>query len=58
MANKIKREKTQEDEDRELEEFIAAQQKTRTSLLKKVGIIIVCVLLVFAFCLPSLVSLI
>ena len=58
MTQKIKREKSQEDEDRELKEFMKQQEKERNGLLKKIGIIVVCVLLVFAFCLPSLASLI
>lgn len=53
MAQKVKRDKKAEDEERELEEFIAARKKARASLVKKVLIIVVCIGLVFAFCLPA-----
>lgn len=44
--------------DRELEEFVAARKEARKQTAKRVGIIIICVALIFAFCLPAVGTLI
>ena len=43
-----------EREERELEEFVAAQREKRKSMIKGALAVIVCIGLVLAFCLPSI----
>ena len=39
--------------DSELEKYVAERKEARKQALKRAGIIIICVALVFAFCLPA-----
>lgn len=55
MAYKVVNEKHRaEKEEREIEEFIAAQKEKRKTIIKSALAIIVCAGLVVAFCLPSI----
>ena len=58
VANSKSKQRQKElEEDRELEEFIANRSQARKELAKKVLIIIICLGLVMAFCLPSVAAL-
>ena len=48
----------QKTEDEILAEFAAEQRKKRLDMLKRVGVIILCIFLVIAFCLPAITVLI
>ncbi|MCD8199819.1 MAG: hypothetical protein LUD25_02525 [Coriobacteriaceae bacterium] len=52
MAQKKTSKQRQEDAD--LEAYLEAQRVRRTSILKRVGIIILCLALVVAFCIPAI----
>ncbi len=52
MAQKKTSKQRQEDAD--LEAYLAAQRVRRNSILKRVGIIILCLALVVAFCIPAI----
>lgn len=55
MGSKVINEKHRaEKEERELEEFVAAQQEKRKTMLKSALAVIVCLGLILAFCLPSI----
>ena len=55
MGAKVINEKhRKEREERELEEFIAAQREKRKAMLKTAVVVVVCLRLVVAFCLPSI----
>ena len=55
MGAKVINEKhRKEREERELEEFIAAQREKRKAMLKTAVVVVVCLGLVIAFCLPSI----
>ena len=55
MGAKVINEKhRKEREERELEEFIAAQREKRKAMLKTAVVVVVCLGLVVAFCLPSI----
>ena len=55
MGAKVINEKhRKEKEERELEEFIAAQREKRKAMLKTAVVVVVCLGLVIAFCLPSI----
>lgn len=41
-------------EEQELEEFVAAQKEKRKTMIKSAVAIVLCVGLIFAFCLPSI----
>lgn len=53
MAYTVKRAK-EEQEERELEEFVESRRERRKTLIKNTLIVVVCLGLVLAFCLPSL----
>lgn len=53
MTYNLKKDK-EEQEQREIEEFIENKRERRKMLVKNVLIVIVCLGLVLAFCLPSL----
>ena len=55
MGAKVINEKhRKEREERELEEFIAAQREKRKAMLKTAVVVVLCLGLVVAFCLPSI----
>ena len=55
MGAKVINEKhRKEREERELEEFIAAQREKRKAMVKTAVVVVVCLGLVIAFCLPSI----
>ena len=55
MGSKVINEKHRaEREEKVLEEFIAAQQAKRKTMIKSAIAIVLCVGLIFAFCLPSI----
>lgn len=55
MGSKVINEKHRaEREERELEEFVAAQQAKRKTMIKSAIAIVLCAGLVIAFCLPSI----
>ena len=55
MGAKVINEKhRKEREERELEEFIAAQREKRKAMLKTAVVVVVCLGLVVSFCLPSI----
>lgn len=55
VANSKSRQRQKElDEERELQEFIDSRSQARKELIKKILIIILCLGLVMAFCLPSI----
>lgn len=55
MGAKVINEKhRKEKEERELEEFIAAQREKRKAMVKTAVVVVVCLGLVIAFCLPSI----
>lgn len=55
MGAKVINEKhRKEKEERELEEFIVAQREKRKAMVKGALVVIVCLGLVVAFCLPSI----
>ncbi len=39
--------------DAELEEFVMSQKEARKQALKRAGIIVICVVLIIAFCFPA-----
>lgn len=53
MSYNVKREKD-EKEERELEEFVASRKEKTKTIIKNTLIVLVCLILVVAFCLPSL----
>lgn len=55
MAQKVVRQsKREEAEERELQEFIEQRNKARKDMAKRVIIILLCIGLVIAFCMPSI----
>ncbi len=44
--------------DVELEEFVLSRKEARKQFLKRVGIVVICVILIFAFCFPAVTTLI
>ena len=55
MGAKVINEKhRKEKEERELEEFIAAQREKRKAMVKTAVVVVVCLGLVIAFCPPSI----
>ena len=55
MGAKVINEKhRKEKEERELEKFIAAQREKRKAMVKTAVVVVVCLGLVIAFCLPSI----
>lgn len=55
MAQKVVRQsKREEAEERELQEFIEQRNKARRDMAKRVIIILLCIGLVIAFCMPSI----
>lgn len=59
MANRVANSKSRQrqkelDEERELQEFIDSRSQARKELIKKIIIIVLCLGLVMAFCLPSI----
>lgn len=44
--------------DVELEEFVLSRKEARKQFLKRVGIVVICVVLIFAFCFPAVTTLI
>jgi t-SNARE complex subunit (syntaxin) len=44
--------------DVELEEFVLSRKEARKQFLKRIGIVVICVILIFAFCFPAVTTLI
>ncbi len=55
MGSKVINEKHRaEQEEREIEEFVEQQRQKRRTMAKSIVAIVLCVGLIFAFCLPSI----